>query len=210
MTVPRIARKLRAGSSKRPVRKKPSQIRRIASVPTPPEGARIDYAKLTLQDALDLAILVEEEAKQRYEKLAEMVGGRYEGDARDVFRAMVKNEARHGAQLAERRERIFKKAKRRVSLDQLYDVEAPDWTAVHVFMSGRQAMEVALAAEEKAFDFFDRALPHLKDAQVRKLFEELRGEERRHAAMLRKKMKGLPAGPDIEAELADEPGSDPG
>ena len=31
----------------------------------------IDFASLTLQDALDLAILIEEEAKERYEEFAE-------------------------------------------------------------------------------------------------------------------------------------------
>jgi rubrerythrin len=198
-------------SRKRPARKPAARVRSARSAAPPlPRGARIDFSKLTLQDALDLAILVEEEAQERYQRLAEMVGGRYVGDASDVFRSMVKNEARHGAQLGERRELLFKKAKSRVSRDALFDVEAPDWSTVRVFMSAREALEVALRAEEKAFAFFDQALPHLKDAQVRKLFEELRGEERKHAAMLRQKMKGLPAGPDVEAEMADEPGSDPG
>ncbi len=208
------ARKLRAANRKRRAPKpaaKTAKARKGSGSPAPPpDGARIDFAKLTTQDALDLAILMEEEAQERYRKLSEWVGGRYAGDAGDVFRAMVKNEAKHGAELAQRRERLFKKAKRRVSRDALFDVEAPDWTTVRVFMSAREAMEVALAAERKAYDFFDRALPHVKDVDVRKLFEELRGEERKHAAMLREKMKGLPAGPDIDEELADEPGSDPG
>ncbi len=203
-------RKLRAGSRKRPARKGATALKASRSATAQPEGARIDYAKLALQDALDLAILIEEEARERYQKLSEMVGGRYAGDAGDVFRAMVKNEARHGAQLAERRQRLFANAEPRVSRDALFGVEAPDWTTVRVFMSARQAMEVALESELKAYEFFDQALPHVKDAQVRKLFEELRGEERQHAAMLRAKMKGLPSGPDVEPEMADEPGSDAG
>ena len=33
----------------------------------------IDFAKLTLQDALDLAILIEEDARGRYEEFARLV-----------------------------------------------------------------------------------------------------------------------------------------
>ena len=123
---------------------------------------------------------------------------------------MVKNEARHRDQLMERRAQLFGNARRNLSGNVTFDVEAPDWTTVRVFMSARQAMEVALESEKKAFDFFDEALPHVKDLKVRKLFEDLRGEERMHAAMLRKRMKGLPPGPDVEEEMADAPGSDAG
>ncbi len=182
---------------------------RRASAP-PPESARVDFANLSLKDALDLAILVEQEAGERYEKLSGMVGGRYAGDAGDVFREMAKNEARHCVDLEARRQELFGKAKRTVSRDALYDVEAPDFTAVDVFMSARQAMEVAVEDERKAYDFYDGAAAHVKDKAVRKLFEELRGEESRHEATLRKKMKDLPEGPDIDDEVADEPGSDAG
>ena len=123
---------------------------------------------------------------------------------------MAANEAAHEAELVERRKGLFGQAPRRVSRDMLFDVEAPDLGAVRVFQSPRQAMEVALRSEEKAFEFFDRALPHLVDQEVKWLFEELRGEEKRHAATLRARMKGMAPGADVEEELADEPGSDPG
>jgi len=213
----KLVRKARAAVRKTPVRK-PTAKRKVAKngaaaskrASPPPESARVDFAKLTLKDALDLAILVEEEAEERYEKLSAMVGGRYAGDAGDVFRAMAKNEALHRAQLEERRRGLFGRARRTISRDALDDVEAPDWTKVNVFMSARQAMEVAVEDEVKAHDFYDQASAHVKDRAVRKLFQDLRGEERQHEATLRKKMKGLPAGPDIEVEMADEPGSDPG
>jgi rubrerythrin len=71
-------------------------------------------------------------------------------------------------------------------------------------------MEVALKAEEKAFDFFDGALKHVKDAEVRKLFEELRAEEVQHQEYVKKAMATLPTGPDVEESEADAPGSDAG
>ncbi len=170
----------------------------------------IDFATLSLKDALDLAILMEEEARERYEGFTHVVGGRYAGDAADMFAMMARNEAKHGGQLAERRHRLFGDAPRRVDRDQLYDVEAPDRGAPRVFMSARQALEVALASEEKAYDFFDGALEQVSDPDVRALFMELRGEEAVHQALVRDRLVNLPAGPDVEEDEADQPGSDPG
>jgi rubrerythrin len=165
----------------------------------------LDFTKIDLRDALDLAILIEEEAKERYEELSKMVGGRYEGDAFDVFETMAANEANHGKQLAERRKTLFPNAPPRVDRSMLFDEEAPDYGKIHVFMSPRQAMEVALESEEKAYDFFDNALAHIKDPDVRVLFEELRDEEKEHWAALKEHIEEYQPGPDIEEEDADEP-----
>ena len=174
------------------------------------ETRGIDFRTLTLQDALDLAILIEEEAQQRYAWFTHEVGGRYPGDAADMFRLMSGAEAKHAARLIERRRELFKDAPRRISIDELDDVEAPDRGAPRVFMSAQQAMQVALEAEEKAYDFYDGALQQVRDPEVQKLFEELREEEVHHQQMVRERMDRLPPGPDVEGDEADEPGTDPG
>ena len=167
--------------------------------------APVDFAKLTLQDVLDLAILIEEEARERYEEFSEMVGGRYEGDAADVFRAMAANEARHGEELRVRRVQLFEAAPSRVDRSMVFDVEAPDPGKPRPYMSPRQALEVALESELKAHDFFAEALGHVNDPDVRALLEELRDEESQHAAHLKAQMLGHPPGPDIEDDEAEEP-----
>ena len=170
----------------------------------------IDLPRLDLRDALDLAILIEEEAKQRYEEFTHVVGGRYPGDAADVFRTMALNEAKHRDELTARRRQLFGDTPSRVSLDQLDDVEAPDRGKPRVFMSAREAMQVAIASEEKARDFFEDAARRVDDVDVRRLFEELRREEVQHRAWLTERIERLPPGPDLEEDEADEPGSDPG
>jgi erythrin-vacuolar iron transport family protein len=170
----------------------------------------IDVERLSLRDALDLAILMELEARDRYEEFSHLVGGRYEGDASDVFRSMAQSEESHRQELAARRERLFAGAPSAVTLDQLDDLEAPDRGEPRVFMSPRQALAVALDSEEKARDYFDDALRRVKDPAVRALFQELRSKEEQHAALVRARMAPLPAGPDLEDDEADEPGSDPG
>lgn len=165
----------------------------------------IDYARLDLRDALDLAILMEEEARARYEEFTRQVGGRYPGDAMDVFATMAGFEAKHRDALAARREALFPGAPRRLTLEMLDDLEAPDYGKPRVFMSARDAVEVALASEVKAHDFFDGLLRHLRDPELRTLFQELRAEELQHQQFLRARLPGLPAGPDVPEDEADEP-----
>ena len=170
----------------------------------------LDLPTLSLQDALDLAIAMEDEARERYDEFTRVVGGRYVGDASDMFRLMAGYEAKHGDELRARRRALFGDAPARIGTDQLDDAEAPDRGKPRVFMSARQAMEVALASEQKAWDFFDQALRQVADPGVRALFEELRGEEARHATLVRERLEKLPPGPDLEEDEADEPGSDAG
>jgi rubrerythrin len=170
----------------------------------------IDFRTLSLQDALDLAISVEEEAKARYDDFARQVGGRYKGDAADMFRLMAGYEAKHCSELLARRRELFGDAPRRVTADAIDDVEAPDRGKPRVFMSARQAMEVALSSEEKAHEFFEGALRHVTDPKVRTLFEELRAEEKEHIRLVKQRLAKLPPGPDLEEGDADAPGSDAG
>src|SRR6185369_17294002 len=106
-------------------------------------SVQIDFATLTLQDALDLAVLIEQEAEARYLMFVDQLGARYSGDATDFFAQMARNERRHGEQLAERRYSLFGETPSLVSADMIEDVEAPDTGKPRAFMSPRHAMEVA-------------------------------------------------------------------
>jgi rubrerythrin len=171
----------------------------------------IDFRTLSLQDALDLAIAIEEEAKERYDQFVEQVGAaRYDGDAADMFKLMAGYEAKHRDELASRRHALFGDAPRTITKAHLDDVEAPDRGKPRPFMSGRQAMEVALASEEKARDFFSSALRSVTDARVKDLFMVLRDEEEQHMRLVRSRLEKLPPGPSVDADEADAPGSDPG
>ncbi|MEZ5966259.1 MAG: ferritin family protein [Planctomycetota bacterium] len=158
---------------------------------------RLDFAKLDLMDALDLAVLIEAEAYDRYRLFAAQIGHRAAGDAASVFASMAENEAKHGKALAARRKERFGDTPRRVTRDDLFDVEAPDHGAPRSDMSTRQAFEVALAAEQKAHAFYEEALAHVTDPAIRTLFAELRDEETEHVAMVRKTLASLPPSADL-------------
>jgi len=166
----------------------------------------IDFAKLSLQDALDLAILIEEEARERYEEFAHQMRLHRTHEAAQFFRFMAKNEEKHRAELWARRRELFPGVPARVTREMLFDVEAPEYDEVRAFMTAGQALQAALRAEEKAHAFFVAALPAVRDLKVRALFEELRDEEVHHREMVRAQLASASPDPELGPEhFVDDP-----
>jgi rubrerythrin len=166
----------------------------------------IDFAKLKLQDALDLAILIEEEAEERYLEFAEQMEAFFTPEAAEFFRMMAGNEAKHGRDLLASRRAHFGDTPPAIDRSMLWEIEAPAYEKARAFISPRRVLEIALQSEIKAHDYFAAALPHVKDVEVKKLFEELRLEELDHQRMVRKELEQQP--PDDERdpdEFIDEP-----
>jgi rubrerythrin len=166
----------------------------------------IDFSRLSLKDALDLATLIEEEAHERYLELADQMDKHRTPEAARFFRFMAENEAKHGAELAERRRALFGDAPRDVRRTMIFDVEAPDYDEARAFMTARAALDIALRCEQKAHAFFVEALPHIQEPQVQALFAELRDEEVHHQELVQRELQRLP--PDADQggeEFVDEP-----
>ena len=168
------------------------------------------FANLNLQDALDLAILIEEEAKERYIEFARQVGSLHADDAGSFFSIMAKNEAKHGKELSEKRKKLFgtnPSTITRLMVDVLYGVEAPDFDLARSFMSAKHALEVALSCEVKAYNFFDKIIKQLNNEEVIALFKELKDEEIHHQQLV-KDMIAKTSGdfdPDVDSDDIDEP-----
>jgi erythrin-vacuolar iron transport family protein len=155
----------------------------------------INFAELDLRGAFDLAIMIEEDAQLRYEDFAKLLGNRDEVGAAEVFRTMAINEAKHRTELYSRRRRKFKQDGRiEISVMEPGEGEAPDESELTPSMTARDALEVALRAEVRAYEFYAGAMPYLKDPDVRAFFEELKEEEVEHQEMLRKKIAEVDAG----------------
>ena len=164
---------------------------------------QLDISTMNLQDALDMAVLVEKEAEERYLLFAEQLGKRYRGDAADFFTMMARNEQLHGIEIAERRHLLFGDTPSRVTANRVeYDIEAPDLGKPRRYMSPRHALEIAMESEVKAYEFYDQALAGIQDPTVRKLFEELRDEEAEHQRLLNEQKAKYPdtMEPDLDPE----------
>ena len=165
-------------------------------------STRIDLSRISLMDALDLASLIELEARKRYTEFAESFGSRGIDDAGAVFRSMAVNENKHCEEIASRRLALFGDRRAEITLDDIFDVEAPEVGDVRWGMSVLDAYQLALYSEQKAFAFYDEALDHVTQPEVRTLFEELREEEAEHVRMLVNIIARLP--PSAEIGLEDE------
>jgi len=165
-------------------------------------STRLDLSRIGLMDALDLASLIELEAHRRYRQFADDFGSRGVDDAGAVFRSMAVNESKHCEEIAERRLALFGDKPAKVKLDDIFDVEAPDVCDVRWNMSALKAYQLALYSEQKAFAFYDEALDHVDQPEVKALFEELRDEEAEHVRMLVNIIAKLP--PSAAIELEDE------
>ncbi len=166
----------------------------------------IDFSRLSLKDALDLAVLIEQEAEERYLEFADQMTAHHTPDAEKFFRFMAVNEEKHGSELAARRKQLFGDEPSAVARTMIFDVEAPDYDQARAFMSPRQALTTALRSEEKAYSYFDRALPSITNSDVRALFEELRGDEVHHIELVKAELAKLPPGEEPNPEdFVDEP-----
>lgn len=152
----------------------------------------IDLATISLRDALDLAVLVEEEAKDRYEEFADQMELHHNPEAARFFRFMLAIEAKHESRLAERRRGLFGDEPRAVRREMIFDIEAPEYDEVRANMTVRQALDASLRAETKAFEFFEAAAGMVQMKDVQDIFTELREEEREHQALVRQEIARLP------------------
>ncbi|HET9035554.1 MAG TPA: ferritin family protein [Myxococcaceae bacterium] len=170
---------------------------------TPVTG--IDFARITLRDALDLAVLIEEEARDRYLEFAEQLSTHATPEVADFFARMARIEERHRTELLARRNTLFGSSPSTVERRQIFDVEAPGYEEARAFMGVRQALETVLASEVKAHAFFSEALPRVKDPELKALFQELRDEEVHHQALVKVELARCPEEPDESEAYADDP-----
>ena len=166
----------------------------------------IDFSILSLRDTLDLAIAVEEEAKERYDEVAEQLEAHHSPEVAKFFRFMSDNEVKHAEVLAAQRSELFGSEPNTADTSAIYDIEAPDYDGARAFMSVHDALEVALNAEIKAYEFYHGALPLVTDDSTKELFTRLRDEEVRHQEMIKEIMVKLPETDGFDPEdFADDP-----
>ena len=166
----------------------------------------IDFSGLSLRDTLDLAIAIEEEAQERYDEFAEQLEAHHSPEVEKFFRFMSENEIKHAEVLTAQRTELFSDEPSTADASGLYDIEAPDYDGARAFMTIQEALEVALNAEIKAYDFYHQALPSVQDETVNALFVRLRDEEVQHQKMIKEIIAKVPEMDKFDPEdFADEP-----
>jgi rubrerythrin len=151
----------------------------------------LDVAKLDLRGAFDFAILIEEDAQLRYERIARRLEGD-PGGAGDVFRMMALTEGEHRSVLVARRDALFREDPPRIDVSVLdHGVEGPDALDDELPRTAREALAVALAAEHRAHRYYEALAPRIPDLGVRAFFRGLSLDEAVHAELIAEKIAAL-------------------
>jgi len=163
------------------------------------------FASLNPQEALHVAIFIEERNAEIYQRFAEMFTEFRDADSLEiaaVFWDMSVEEKRHSTVLQERYRELFGNASCAVTEEDLQDmIEVPKLESGDVFEAAEvaqtspreRAIRVALQAEKTAQQFYSQLLTQTKDEALRRLYLELSSLEDSHVMYL-------------ETVLAAEPG----
>ena len=164
------------------------------------------FASLNPQEALHVAIFIEERNAGIYHRFAEMFTEFRDAESLEiagVFWDMAVEEKRHSGILQEKYRERYGNASCALTEEDLQDmIEVPRLDDGDVFeatdtsqMSARErALQVALAAEQNAQNFYSRLAEHTKDGPLHRLYNELSMMEDGHVGFLQNMLTTPAAG----------------
>jgi rubrerythrin len=157
-------------------------------------GERAVRVPRTLDELMRQALVMENEAAQRYAELADAMDTHNNREVAALFRKMAEIEGRHGAQIMAMMG--WKEPPAPPSGRPGWEgFEGPETTAgdeVHYLMQPYHALQLALLNEQRAERFFARLVRAARVESVRKAARKLQAEEREHVALVRAWMKRVP------------------
>lgn len=145
----------------------------------------------TAAELFSRAYEMEVEAGARYLELADQMEVHNNPDVAAMFRHFARAEEKHAAEIAERmREKGIA-----VEIQPDFDwpgqegPETVDTLDVHYRMTAYHALELALGAEQRAFEFFDAIARNAGDDEVRAWAKEFADEEAAHVRYIENALK---------------------
>ena len=160
-----------------------------------------DFASLNTQEALHVAIFIEERNAEIYHQFAELFAGFQDDDSLEIagtFWDMATEERRHGTQLQQRYFDRYGTRPCAITEEDVRDlIEVPQLASGDIFAisrvqggrSPRQlALEVAIAAEQNAVRYYSRLAELTEDTDLRELYREFLDFENDHTDFLEKKI----------------------
>lgn len=164
-----------------------------------------DLSGLDFVELLDVAILAEEEAAERYGEFADQMEQHHNVQAARLFREIQAREREHLHRLRETR---TARSARPATIEPLHffdPVEAPPYETAHYRMTPGHIFQVALAAEQRAAAFYKQLTEILDDAEAREMARECLQEETKHVEQVENEMRKLSPAPAGWEEDHDEP-----
>lgn len=157
-----------------------------------------EFASLTAQEALHVAIFIEERNAEIYTQFAELFAEFRDPESLEmaqVFWDMAEEERHHGTMLQERYFERYGTQHCIVTEEDIRDlIEVPkiDNSSLFAIIRSRtshapryKALEIALMAEESAQRFYSRLMPGTDDDALKNVYRELAEFEDGHSKFLR-------------------------
>jgi len=148
----------------------------------------------TVAELLAHAYRIEVDAEERYLMLADQMETHNNPELALMFRKFAGHEKHHAEEIREQMEGMnipdIKPWDHKWGADE--SPEAVDINAIRYNMTPWHALQKALDAERKAFDFFDRIACVTTDPEMKKWAEEFRAEEAEHVELVLKELTKHP------------------
>ena len=156
-----------------------------------------------IEDFMVQAVAMELEAAQRYNELADAMEVHNNGEVAALFRKMAVIEGHHAEQvMAEMGWSAMPVAPRAMPWEGFESAEMVPTDELHYLMQPWHALQLALAAEQRAERFFAHLASIAENEGVRKAALELQAEEREHVELIEAWLKKTP---EPAADWADDP-----
>jgi rubrerythrin len=166
------------------------------------------FSSLNPQEALHVAIFIEERNAGIYHRFAEMFTEFHDAESLEiasVFWDMAVEEKRHSGILQGKYQERFGNASCSLTDQDLQEmIEVPRLEDADLFAADpatqssarERALQVALAAETSAHDFYTKLVEHTEDGPLRRLYTELSMMEDGHVVYLQRILATSSTGSD--------------
>ena len=165
-----------------------------------------DTPAATLEEFMAQALAMEIEAAQRYAELADTMEMHNNREVGELFRKMAVIEGKHASQIMAQMGWTAVPANARAPAWQGFEpAESVPVEDLHYLIQPWHALQLALAAEQRAESFFAHLVDAVQSEPVRAAARELQEEEREHVELIRAWIAKVPPPDPNWAEDPDPP-----
>ncbi len=161
----------------------------------------------SLTDLLSVAYQIEADAVERYEVLARQMETHNNPELVATFRDLARAEGIHRDEIRRLAGDVdvVAHARQMALWKRGESPEAVDLGAAHYMMTPWHALQLALAGEQRALEFFTSAVETAKDPAIKKMAEEFMEEEAEHVNLVHRLLRKHPQPPDSWSDDPDPP-----
>jgi rubrerythrin len=153
-----------------------------------------DMSITNLPELLAHALAIEEDAHERYVMLADQMEQHNNSELCGLFLKLASHEEHHAQEIRDRAGDIELP---HLKLSDLKwpgsdSPEAAEFDEAHYKMTSWHALQMALKAEQRAFDFFETIVSSVEDEDLKRWAQEFRDEEAEHVVLVEQLLERYP------------------